>query len=92
MKKFVIERNLPGAGSLSSEELRSIAQSSNEVINDMEQPYQWIQSFVTNDKIYCVHFAENEAAVREHARRSGFPINTVAEIKAMMDPLTSFSK
>ena len=89
MKKFVVERNLPGAGNLSPEELQTIAQTSCEVLQQLGQPYHWIQSFVTDDKIYCIHIAESEAVVREHARRGKFPINTVAEVKAVIDPLTS---
>ena len=89
MKKFVIERNLPGAGNLTAEELQSIAQTSCAVSNGLGKPYHWIQSFVTEDKIYCIHIAESEEAVREHARLGKFPINTVAEVKAVIDPLTS---
>ncbi|HCL83373.1 MAG TPA: DUF4242 domain-containing protein [Chitinophagaceae bacterium] len=88
MKKFVIERNLPGAGNLSPEELQSISQTSCEVVSQLGKPYHWIQSFVTDDKIYCIHIAENEEVVREHARLGRFPINTVAEVKAVIDPLT----
>ena len=88
MKKFVIERNLPGAGNLSPAELQTIAQTSCNTISEMGQLYQWTQSFVTDDKIYCIHIAENEEAVREHARRGGFPINTVSEVKAVIDPAT----
>jgi hypothetical protein len=89
MKKFVVERNLPGAGNLSTEELQAIAQTSCEVVNQLGKPYHWIQSFITDDKIYCIHIAESEAVVREHARLGKFPINTVAEVKAVIDPLTS---
>lgn len=89
MKKFVIERNLPGAGNLSLAELQTIAQTSCKTIGEMGQPYQWTQSFVTDDKIYCIHIAENEEAVREHARQGGFPINTVSEVKAVIDPATA---
>jgi len=88
MKKFVVERNLPGAGNLSAEELQSIAQSSVETIMKLGKPYHWIQSYITDDKIYCIHIAENEMAVREHARLSKFPINTIAEVKTIIDPLT----
>ena len=88
MKKFVVERNLPGAGNLSPEELKTIAQTSCEVLSHLGKPYHWIQSFITDDKIYCIHIAESEAVVREHARRGGFPINTVAEVRAVIDPLT----
>ena len=89
MKKFIIERTLPGAGNLTSEELQSIAQVSCDVVNKLAKPYHWVQSFVTDDKIYCIHIAESEAVVREHAKRGQFPINTVAEIKAMIDPSTA---
>ncbi len=91
MKKFVVERNLPGAGNLSSEELQAISKTSCEVINLLDKPYYWIQSFVTDDKIYCIHIAENEEVVREHARLGKFPINTISEVKAVIDPLTSNS-
>lgn len=86
MKKFVVERNLPGAGNLTTEELQTISQTSCEAINQLGKPYHWIQSFVTEDKIYCVHVAESEAVIREHARLGNFPINTVSEVKAIIDP------
>jgi hypothetical protein len=89
MKKFIIERNLPGAGNLSAEELQSISQTSCDVVSQLGKPYHWIQSFVTDDKIYCVHIAESEEVVREHARMGNFPINSIAEVKAVIDPLTS---
>ncbi|MBS1600446.1 MAG: DUF4242 domain-containing protein [Bacteroidetes bacterium] len=89
MKKFVIERNLPNAGNLSPEELRAISQTSCNVAVQLGKPYHWVQSYVTGDKIYCVHIAESEEVVREHARLGNFPINTVSEVKAIIDPLTS---
>ena len=89
MKKFVVERNLPGAGNLSPEELQAISQTSCEVINQFGKPYYWIQSFITDDKIYCIHIAESEEVVREHARLAKFPVNTIAEVKTVIDPLTS---
>jgi hypothetical protein len=89
MKKFVIERNLPGAGNLSPEELQAIAQTSCEAIDQLGKPYHWIQSFVTDDKIYCIHIAESEEVAREHARLGKFPINTVSEVRTIIDPLTS---
>jgi len=89
MKKFVIERNLPGAGNLTKEELQAISQTSCAVVNELGKPYHWIQSFVTDDKIYCIHIAESEEAVREHARLGKFPINTIAEVRAVIDPLSS---
>lgn len=88
MKKFVIERQLPGAGNLSPEELREIANTSCNVILDLQEPYHWIQTFVTNDKLFCIHIAESEEVVREHARKGKFPINNVYEVKAVIDPCT----
>ena len=89
MKKFVVERNLPGAGDLSPEELQAISQTSCEAIIRVGKPYHWIQSFITNDKIYCVHIAESEEVVREHARTGRFPVNSINEVKAIIDPVTS---
>lgn len=89
MKKFVIERNLPGAGNLSAEELQGIAQTSCAVVDQLDQPYHWVQSFVTDDKIYCIHIAESEEVVRQHAKMGNFPINTIAEVKAVIDPSTA---
>jgi hypothetical protein len=91
MKKFVVERNLPGAGNLSPEELQAISQTSCEVLNKMGKPYHWIQSFITEDKIYCIHIAEDEEAIREHARLGNFPVNRVTEVKTIIDPLTGNS-
>ena len=86
MKKFVIERRLPG--DLSPEELQIISQTSGEVVNQLGKPYLWIQSFVTEDKIYCIYIAESEEMIRKHARLDKFPINTVAEIRAVIDATT----
>lgn len=91
MKKFVIERSLPGAGNLSPEELQSISQISNEAISRLGKPYNWVQSFITGDKIYCIHLAESEEVIREHAKLGKLPINTIAEVKAVIDPLTGNS-
>jgi hypothetical protein len=88
MKKFVIERDLQGAGNLTPKELQAISQTSCEVINQLDKPYHWIQSFVTDNKIYCIHIAESEEIIQEHARKGNFPINTVAEVKAIIDPTT----
>jgi len=89
MKKFVVERNLPGAGNLTPEELRALSEASNAAIKALGKPYYWIQSFVTEDKIYCIHIAESEEVVREHARLGKFPVNTISEVKTIIDPLTS---
>jgi hypothetical protein len=88
MKKFIIERNFPGAGELSAEELKNITQISCEAVMQLNKPYHWIQSYVTGDKIFCVHIAENEEVLREHARLGKFPINTISEVKTIIDPTT----
>jgi hypothetical protein len=89
MPKFVIEREIPGAGSMSVQELQAIAQKSCGVLSAMGPQIQWVNSFVTDDKIYCVYIAPNEAMVREHAARGGFPANQVARVRAVIDPTTS---
>ena len=90
MPKYIIEREIPGASNLSDAELRGIAQNSCNVLQgDVGAGYHWVQSFVAGDKIYCVHIAPNEEAVREHHRQGGFPINSVSEIKAVIDPTTA---
>jgi Protein of unknown function (DUF4242) len=89
MPKYVIERELPGAGKLSADELRAVSQKSCGVLNRMGPEIQWIQSYVTADKIYCVYRASNEELVREHARQGGFPANKVSEIKVVIDPTTA---
>ena len=89
MKKFIVERKLPGAGNLTGEELQAISKTSNAVITILDKPYKWIQSFVTEDKIYCIHEAENEDAIREHAKCGNFPVNKIEEIKAVIGPATA---
>jgi hypothetical protein len=90
MPKYLIERELPGAGSLSKEELRQIAAKSCEVLEgDVGAGYHWQQSYVVGDAIYCVHVAPSEEAVREHARRGGFPIHRVMQVESMIDPTTA---
>ena len=89
MPKYLIGREIPGAGELSSEELQAIAQTSCGVLQSMGPKIQWVQSFVTDDKIYCVYIAENEEMVREHASQGGFPANTVALISSVIDPTTA---
>jgi Protein of unknown function (DUF4242) len=91
MKKFVVERILPGAGNLTAEELQVIAQESLDIIKKIGKPLHWIQSFITEDKIYCIQITEGIEVIREHARLGNFPINTIAEVKAVIDPLTSSS-
>ena len=89
MKKFVIERTLPGAGSLSSQELAGISRKSCAVLHDLGPKVQWQESYVTADKIYCVYLADSEETVREHARLGGFPADSVSEVKRMIDPTTA---
>lgn len=89
MPKYVIEREIPGAGALSAEQLQGISQKSCAVLGELGPKIQWIESFVTGDKIYCVYIAPDEATVKEHARRGGFPANRVSEVKRMIDPTTS---
>ncbi len=89
MPKFVIEREIPGAGKLSTDDLHAISQKSCGVLNTMGPKIQWVQSFVTDDKIYCVYIAPDEATVREHAKQGGFPANTVSRVRTMIDPTTS---
>ena len=89
MPKYVIEREIPGAGKLSSEELRAISQKSCGVLNTMGPQIQWLQSYVTGDKVYCVYIAPNEEMVREHAQQGGFPANRVSEVTTIIDPTTA---
>ena len=89
MPKYVIEREVPGAGKLSSEELRAISQKSREVLNQMGPQIQWVQSYVTDDKVYCVYIAPNEEMVREHAQKGGSGRDCVAEVKSVIDPTTA---
>ena len=89
MPKFVIERDIPGAGKLSPQQLQAISQKSCSVLREMGPQVQWIQSYVTDEKIYCVYIAPDEAAIRKHAQQGGFPANRVSRIRAMMDPTTA---
>src|SRR5215470_17615778 len=89
MPKYVIERELSGAGQLSPQELQAISQKSCGVLQQMGPRIQWIQSFVTDDKIYCVYIAPNEEMIREHAQQGGFPANRISEIKSVIDPTTA---
>ncbi len=89
MPKYVIERDIPGAGKLSQQELQAISQKSCSVLNKLGPQIQWVQSYVTDDKIYCVYIAPDEAMVREHARQGGFPANRVSEVRTLIDPTTA---
>jgi hypothetical protein len=89
MKKFVIERIIPGACNFTKEELRHIARSFCEAADKAEKGYSWVQSFITDDKIYCIHVAESEEAIREHSKIARFPINTINEVRTTIDPTTS---
>ncbi len=89
MPKYVIERDIPGAGKLSAEQLKAISQTSCGVLSKMGPQIQWLQSYVTADKIYCVYIAPNEAAVREHAQQGGFPANRVSAVTSVIDPTTA---
>jgi hypothetical protein len=89
MPKYVIERELAGVGKLSREQLRAISQKSCSVLNHMGTQIQWIHSYVTDDKIYCVYLAPNEEMVREHAKQGGFPANRISEVKSIIDPSTA---
>jgi hypothetical protein len=89
MPKYVIERQVPGAGNLSSDELKAISETSCGVLRKLGPEIQWVHSYVTGDKIYCVYIAANEHLVREHASLGGFPANSVAEVKSIIDPTTA---
>ncbi|MGA9069990.1 MAG: DUF4242 domain-containing protein [Terracidiphilus sp.] len=89
MPKFVIERDIPEVGKTSPEQLKMVAQTSCSVLREMGPQIQWVQSYVTDDKVYCIYIAPNEEAVREHAQRGGFPANRVSQVRSMIDPTTS---
>ena len=89
MPKYVIEREIPGVGNLSAGEMQNISQKSCGVLRELGPQVQWVQSYVTDNKIYCIYIAPNEAAVREHATRGGFPANSIARVARMIDPTTS---
>ena len=89
MPKFVIEREIPGAGKLSPTDLHAISQKSCGVLNQMGPKIQWVQSYVTDDKIYCIYIAPDADTVREHAKLGGFPANSVVQVRSVIDPTTS---
>jgi hypothetical protein len=89
MPRWVIEREIPGAGKLTAGELKAISQKSCSVLNELGPRIQWVQSYVTDDKIYCVYIAPDEATVRKHAQMGGFPANKVSQVRQMIDPLSA---
>ena len=89
MPKFVIERELPGAGKLSSANLQSISQKSCDVLKSLGPSIQWVESYVVDEKIYCVYIAPNEELIREHAKKGGFPANKISQVRAIIDPISS---
>lgn len=89
MPKYLIERDIPGAGKLSGPELKAISQKSCGVLEQMGPKIQWQHSYVTSDRVYCVYVAPNEAMIREHAQKGGFPVNRISEVKTIIDPTTS---
>ncbi|MBI5281381.1 MAG: DUF4242 domain-containing protein [Candidatus Solibacter usitatus] len=89
MPKFVIERDIPGAGALSPQQLHAISQKSCAVLRQLGPQVQWVHSYVTDDKIYCVYLAPDEASVREHAQQGGFPANRISQVRSVIDPTTA---
>ncbi|HET7103176.1 MAG TPA: DUF4242 domain-containing protein [Terracidiphilus sp.] len=89
MPKYVIEREIPGAGALSAEQLHAISQKSCDILKDMGPQIQWVQSYVTDNKLYCVYIAPDEAMVREHARQGAFPVTSVSAVRSVIDPTTA---
>jgi hypothetical protein len=89
MPKYIIEREIPGAGKMTSEQLRGIAQKSCTVLRELGPQIQWIESYVSGDKIYCSYIAPNEELIREHAKLGGFPVNRISEVKQIIDPTTA---
>lgn len=89
MPKFVIERDLPGAGSLSAADLQGISQKSCGVLKELGPEIQWVESYVTDDKIYCVYIAPSQELIRDHAKRGGFPANRISQVRTIIDPTTA---
>jgi hypothetical protein len=89
MPKYVIERDIPGAGKLTADQLRGVSQKSCDVLNKLGPEIQWIHSYVTADKIYCIYRAPNEAMIREHAKQGGFPANKISEVAGIIEPTTA---
>jgi hypothetical protein len=91
MKRYVIERDIPGVGGLNREQLKEAATTSNAALAKLSGKAQWVQSFVVEDKTFCIYLADSEASVREHARLSGFPASKITEVRSVIDPMTSIS-
>ncbi|WP_262964703.1 DUF4242 domain-containing protein [Methylobacter psychrophilus] len=89
MPKYIIERDIPGAGALTAEQLQGISQTSCAVLKEMGPKIQWVESYVTDDKVYCVYIAPDQATIKAHAEQGGFPANRISEIKTMIDPTTA---
>jgi hypothetical protein len=89
MPKFIIEREIPGAGQLSAADLQAVSQKSCSVLRELGPSVQWVESYVTDDKVYCVYIANDEALIRKHAEMGGFPANRISEVKAIIDPATA---
>jgi hypothetical protein len=89
MPKYIIEREISGAGQLSAEQLQAVSQKSCDVLRNLGPQIQWVQSYVTANKVYCVYIAPNEDIIREHARQGGFPANKISEVKTVIDPTTA---
>lgn len=89
MPKYVIERNIPGVGNSTADALQAVSQTSCSVLKELGPQIQWVQSFVTNDKIYCVYIAPNEDMIREHAAKGGFPADSISEVRAVIDPTSA---
>ena len=89
MPKYIIEREIPGAGKLSSDQLKTISQTSCSVLKELGPQIQWQQSFVTGDKVYCVYIAPNRELIEQHANQGGFPANSISEVAAIIDPTTA---
>ncbi len=89
MPKFVIEREIPGAGKLSPQELQGVSQKSCSVLRELGPQIQWVQSYVTDDKIYCIYISPDEETIRKHAQMGGFPANKISQVRSIIDPTTS---
>ncbi|PPD04810.1 MAG: hypothetical protein CTY29_03745 [Methylobacter sp.] len=89
MPKYLIEREIPGAGALTQDQLQGISQTSCGVLNELGPKIQWVESYVTDDKVYCVYISPDEATIRQHAEKGGFPVNKISQVKTMIDPTTA---